>query len=155
MLAGLIAALSSGLFTGAAVHINLVEHPARMQTGARPALQEFAPSYKRATVTQVALAVTGFLSALLAWRARSDARWLLGGGLLVSVIPFTAVVILPTNEQLRAPATADDPAGGGRLLPRWGQLHAVRSALSRASLLLFLSLLGQRRAAQVTALTAG
>ncbi len=147
MLAGLIATLASGLFTGAAVHINLVEHPARLQTGPRPALQEFAPSYKRATVTQVALAVTGFLSSLLAWRVRSDRRWLLGGGLLVSVIPFTAVVILPTNEQLLAPATADDPDLAGRLLTRWGRLHAVRSVLSLASLLLFLSLLGQRRAA--------
>ncbi len=43
-LAELIAALSSGLFTGASVYINLVEHPARMQTGIRPALAEFAPS---------------------------------------------------------------------------------------------------------------
>jgi hypothetical protein len=34
-----IATLSSGLFAGAAVYINLVEHPARMETGIRPALQ--------------------------------------------------------------------------------------------------------------------
>ena len=149
MLAGVIATLSSGLFTVAAVYIILVEHLAGLQTGTRPALQEFAPSYQRATVTQVALAVTGFLSALLAWRARSDARWLLGGGLLVSVIPFTAVAMLPTNEQLLDPATADDPDLAEQLLTRWGRLHAVRSALSLASLLLFVSLLGQRRAARV------
>ncbi len=154
MLAGLIATLSSGLFTGAAVYINLVEHPARLQTGTRPALREFAPSYKRATVTQVSLAVTGFLSSLLAWRAQSDPRWLIGGGLLVSVIPFTAVVILPTNERLLDPATADDPELAGRLLTRWGRLHAVRSVLSLASLLLFLSLLGQRRGARATGPTA-
>ena len=49
-LAEMISALSSGLFTGASVYINLVEHPARMQTGTRPALAEFAPSYKRATL---------------------------------------------------------------------------------------------------------
>ena len=155
MLAGLIATLASGLFTGASVHINLVEHPARLQTGTRPALQEFAPSYKRATVTQVSFAVTGFLGSLLAWRARSDARWLLGGGLLVSVIPFTAVAILPTNKRLLDPATADDPELAGRLLTRWGRLHAVRSALSLASLLLFLSLLGQRRSPRGTGPSAG
>ncbi len=51
-----IATLSSGLFTGASVYINLVEHPARMQAGTQVALAEFAPSYHRATVTQVSLA---------------------------------------------------------------------------------------------------
>jgi hypothetical protein len=61
------------------------------------ALAEFAPSYHRATVTQVSLASLGFLSALVAWRLRSDARWLVGGGFLVSVIPFTALAILSTN----------------------------------------------------------
>ncbi len=144
-LAELIATLSSGLFAGASVYINLVEHPARMETGIRPALTEFAPSYKRATVTQVSLAAAGFSSALVAWRSRSDARWLIGGVLLVAVIPFTALVILPTNKKLLDPATADDLALAERLLTRWGRLHAVRSVLSLASLLLFLFLLGKGR----------
>ena len=144
-LAELIATLSSGLFAGAAVYINLVEHPARMQTGVRPALTEFAPSYKRATVTQVSLAVAGFLSALIAGRSSSDARWLVGGGLLVAVVPFTALVILPTNKKLLDPETANDLDLAKRLLTRWGRLHAVRSGLSLASLLIFLLLLGKRR----------
>ena len=144
-LAELTATLSSGLFTGAAIYINLVEHPARMQAGTRLALTEFAPSYKRATVMQVSLAIAGFLSALVAWRARSDAGWLVGGGLLVSVIPFTALVILPTNKQLLDPATANDLDLVERLLTRWGRLHAVRSVLSLASLLTFLVLLGKRK----------
>jgi uncharacterized membrane protein len=144
-LAELIATLSSGLFAGAAVYINLVEHPARMQTGILPALAEFAPSYKRATVTQVSLAVAGFLSALIAWRSRSDVRWLIGGGLLVSVVPFTALVILPTNKKLLDPETANDLDLAEKLLTRWGRLHAVRSVLSLASLLMFLFLLGKRR----------
>src|SRR3712207_9471129 len=122
MLARLIATLSSGLFTGAAVHINLVEHPARLQTGTRPALQVLAPSYKRATVTQVTLAVTGFLSSLLAWRARSDARWLIGGGLLVSVIPFTAGGVPPDDETVPPPALGGRPhPGGGPQSPLGGQ----------------------------------
>jgi uncharacterized membrane protein len=144
-LAELIATMSSGLFTGASIYINLVEHPARMQTGIRPALTEFAPSYHRATVTQVSLAVAGFLSALIAWRSRSDVRWLIGGGLLVAVIPFTALVILPTNKKLLDPATANDLDLAEKLLTRWGRLHAVRSVLSLASLLRFLLLLVKRR----------
>jgi|SRR5918994_999562 uncharacterized membrane protein len=139
------ATLAAALFAGASVYINLVEHPARMQAGTQVALTEFAPSYHRATVTQVTLASVGFLSALAAWRLRSDSRWLIGGGLLVSVIPFTALAILPTNKQLLNPATADDPDLAERLLTRWGRLHAVRSVLSLASLLLFLFLLGRRK----------
>jgi uncharacterized membrane protein len=144
-LAELKAALSAALFAGASVYINLVEHPARMQAGTQVALAEFAPSYHRATVTQVSLAGVGFLSALAAWRLRSDSRWLIGGGLLVSVIPFTALAILPTNKQLLDPATANDPDLAEGLLGRWGRLHAVRSVLSLASLLLFLFSLGRRR----------
>ena len=144
-LAELKAALSAALFAGASVYINLVEHPARMQAGTQVALAEFAPSYHRATVTQVSLASVGFLSAQAAWRLRSDSRWLIGGGLLVSVIPFTALAILPTNKQLLDPATANDPDLAEGLLGRWGRLHAVRSVLSLASLLLFLFSLGRRR----------
>jgi uncharacterized membrane protein len=143
--AGLIAALSSGLFTGASVYINLVEHPARVQAGTRIALAEFAPSYKRATIMQVTLAIVGFLSALVAWRFRSDTRWLIGGGLLGSVVPFTAVAILPTNKKLLDPATANDLDLAEKLLTRWGRLHSVRTILSLASLLMFLFLLGRRR----------
>ena len=63
----------------------------------------------------------------------------------MSVIPFTAVAIPPTNTQLLDPATANDLELAERLLTRWGRLHAVRSVLSLASLLTFLFLLGKRR----------
>ena len=67
----LVFTLSSAFFTGASVYISFVEHPARVQAGTQVALAEFAPSYKRATVTQVSLASVGFLGALVAWRLRS------------------------------------------------------------------------------------
>ena len=108
MIAERLATVASGLFTGASIYINLVEHPARMEAGTQLALTEFAPSYKRATVVQVAFAIVGFLSSVRAWRSRLDARWLVGGGLLVAVIPFTLVAILPTNKRLLDPATARD-----------------------------------------------
>jgi uncharacterized membrane protein len=145
MFAARLATVASGLFTGAAIYINLVEHPARMQAGTQLALTEFAPSYHRATRMQVSLAALGFVSALRAWRSSGDARWLVGGGVLVAVIPFTVLAILPTNKQLLDPATARDLEHAKQLLTRWGRLHAVRSIASLASLLLFVYLLGQRR----------
>jgi uncharacterized membrane protein len=144
-LAELIATLSSGLFAGAAVYINLVEHPARMQIGIRPALTEFAPSYHRATVTQVSLAVAGFLSGLVAWKSSSEVGWLIGSVMLVLVIPFTALVIMPTNKKLLDPETGNDLDLAEKLLTRWGRLHAVRSVASLGSVLTFLFLLTRRR----------
>jgi hypothetical protein len=43
-----VAALSSALFAGAAIYINLVEHPARMGCDTKTAAMVWAPSYKRA-----------------------------------------------------------------------------------------------------------
>jgi hypothetical protein len=40
----------AGLFCGAALYVNFVEHPARMSYGPELALREFAPSYQRATI---------------------------------------------------------------------------------------------------------
>jgi hypothetical protein len=46
----MVAVLACTLFTGAAVYITAVEHPARLSCGVEAAVAEWAPSYKRATV---------------------------------------------------------------------------------------------------------
>ena len=65
---------------------------------------------------------------------------MVAGVLLGSVIPFTLIVILPTNKQLLSPALDRGSAEAERLLARWGRLHAVRSILSGIALLLLLYL---------------
>ena len=140
-IAEFVAVLSCSLFTGAAVYINLVEHPARMQYGVELAATEVPPSYRRATVMQAAFASLGLLSSVAAWFAGATFWWLVAGALLGSVIPFTLIVILPTNKQLLSPTIDRRSVEAERLLARWGTLHAVRSVLSAAALLLFLYLL--------------
>jgi len=54
-----VAVVASGLFAGAAIYTNLVEHPARLSCGTPFAVREFAPSYRRATIQQASLAVVG------------------------------------------------------------------------------------------------
>jgi hypothetical protein len=54
-----VATLAGGIFTGAAVYINLVEHPAGMQCGTTFAATEFGPSYCGASVMQASLAAIG------------------------------------------------------------------------------------------------
>jgi Domain of unknown function (DUF1772) len=130
--------LASGLFAGAALYITFVEHPARMQCGTTIALTQFTPSYKRATIMQASLAALGTLAAIAAWLQGAPATWLIAGLLLGAVIPFTLIVILPTNKRLLDPSLDKDSGLAQQLLQRWATLHAARSALSLASFLLFL-----------------
>jgi hypothetical protein len=133
-----LALLATALFAGASVYITFVEHPARMSCPIPWALAQWRPSYRRATVMQASLAVTGFLAAIAAWLAGAGTAWLAGGLLLGAVVPFTLIVVAPTNRRLQDAAL--DGAGGeaGTLLARWGYLHAVRSAASVLALLLML-----------------
>ena len=141
MLLELLATLCAALFTGAAVYINLVEHPARMSLGPAVALAEWRPAYQRGTLMQAPLAAVGGLAALIAATTGGGVWWLAGGLLLIAVIPFTFLAIMPTNRVLLDPAAAGDPDRVGVLLGRWNRLHAVRSALSLAALAVFLVLL--------------
>jgi hypothetical protein len=65
-IAEFFAVLSCSLFTGAAIYISLVEHPARMECGIELAATEFIPSYRRATMMQATLATLGLVSSIAA-----------------------------------------------------------------------------------------
>ena len=132
------AILSSALFAGAALYINLVEHPARLQCGTELAATVFGPSYKRATLMQVPLAIVATISAIVCWWFLGSVLWIAGALMIFAVMPFTLVVIMPTNKQLLAPGLLRDSAMAHRLLVRWGHLHAVRSAASLAATIIFL-----------------
>ena len=136
-----IATLSAGVFAGAAIYLNLVEHPARMECGTELAVTEFAPSYRRATVMQVALAVVGFLSAAAVWLMGASVWWLIGGVVFIAVIPFTLIVIFPTNKKLLDSSLDKSSELASELLIRWGRLHAVRSILSLIAFVIFIILL--------------
>lgn len=143
MLLEIISTLSAGLFAGAAIYINLVEHPARMECSAGLAVTVFAPSYRRAAVMQGILAAVGFLSAAAAWLRGSSFWWLIGGIVLMAVIPFTLTVIFPTNKKLLDSSLDKDSELAMKLLIRWGRLHAVRSVFGLISFLIFIYLLGR------------
>jgi len=50
--------------TAAAIYINLAEHLARMECGTELAATTFGPSYRRATVMQVTLALTATIGGI-------------------------------------------------------------------------------------------
>src|SRR5260370_20965532 len=140
-IAEFVSLLACALFTGAAVYVNLVEHPARMDCGVELAATEFPPSYRRGTIMQVTVAAVGLISSIAAWLTGATFWWLVGGVMLGAVIPFTLIAILPTNKQLLSPTLDKRSAQAGQLLPRWCRLHAVRSVLSAFAFLLMLYLL--------------
>jgi hypothetical protein len=98
-----VALLACTLFTGAAVYISAVEHPARLSCGVEAAVAEWAPSYKRATIMQVPLALIAGLFGLLRGAQGGGWLWLLAAMLILAVIPFTLVAIRPTNIRLLDP----------------------------------------------------
>lgn len=136
-----IATLSTTLFAGAAIYINLVEHPARMGCDTKTAATVWAPSYKRATVMQASLAILGFLSGLAVWLLGGGAMWLIGAVFIGLVVPFTFIAIMPTNHLLLMPGRDLASSETRMLLEKWGKLHAVRSVLSFVASVVYVGLL--------------
>ena len=114
----LITIVAAGLFAGAAVYVTAVEHPARVECGEVLAIKEFGPSYRRAAVMQGALAVIGLLASVVAWYQGSGVGWLVGGLLLGALVPFTLVVIMPTNRRLLDPGLDSGSGEARELLSR-------------------------------------
>ena len=138
-----LAVLCCTLFAGAAIYINLVEHPARMGCDTKTAATVWAPSYKRATVVQAPLAALSFLAGVGASLFAGGILWLIGAVLIGLVIPFTFIGVMPTNHQLLAPGRDLSSIETRSLLDKWGRLHAVRSVLSfLASIVYLVSLFG-------------
>ena len=137
----LVATLAAALFAGAALYINLAEHPARMELETKIAALQWAPSYKRATWLQAPLALVSFLTGAAAWLLGAGVGWIVGALLIGAVVPFTFIVIMPTNHKLLAPGRDLSSAETRELLDKWGKLHAVRTALSLIASIVFLCLL--------------
>lgn len=138
MIWGLLALVIAAAFAGAAIYINIAEHPARLGLPVGALLTQWKPSYTRGFAMQASLAVLGGISGALAWWASRDGLWLAGAIVLVANWPFTLLVIMPTNLRLMATAPDSADAATRSLLERWGRLHAVRSVLGAIATLLFL-----------------
>jgi hypothetical protein len=136
-----LAVVSTSLFAGAAIYINLVEHPARMGCDTKTAATVWAPSYKRATVMQASLAILGFLAGVAVWLLGGGLMWLLGAVFIGTVVPFTFLVTMPTNHQLLVPGRDLSSSETRVLLEKWGKLHGVRSALSLLASVVYVALL--------------
>jgi uncharacterized membrane protein len=137
MLAGQLALVAAALFAGAALYVGAVEHPARRHLDDAGQLAEWKPAYARGAIMQASLAIVGFLLGLTAWWQTGNWLWLYGGIVLAANWPYTLLVIMPTNNLLKA----TDPAHAGpqtrALLEKWAMLHAIRTTLGLAATAIF------------------
>lgn len=135
---GLIALVLAAVFFGAAIYINVGEHPARLDLPVEAALAHWGPAYRSGFAMQASLAVVSGLFGLAAWWLNGGALWVIGAVLILANWPYTMLVIMPVNRQLEATAAEEANAGTMALLVRWGELHVWRSTLSGLATLAFL-----------------
>lgn len=136
-----ICTFCSALFAGAALYINVAEHPARMGLETSAAAKQWAPSYRRATWLQAPLALLAFAAGLAAWLLGASVVWLVAALLIGAVVPFTFIAIMRTNKKLLAPDRDLASAETRALLETWGKLHTVRTSLSLVATVLCIWLL--------------
>lgn len=133
-----LALIIAALFSGAAVYINLVEQPARLNLDDRALLIEWQPAYKKGFLMQSSLALVAGILGIIAFFQSENYYWLVGAILILSNWPYTLIVLLPTNNKLLATDIKLANEITRNLIIKWGKLHAVRSFLGLAATFMFL-----------------
>jgi hypothetical protein len=90
---------------------------------------------------QATLAIVGLLAGVVVWLLGGAVPWLVGALFIGAVVPFTFLVLVPTNHQLLAPGRDLSSDETRSLLEKWGKLHGVRSALSFVASVIYAALL--------------
>jgi hypothetical protein len=80
---------------------------------------------------------------MIVWLMNRDIAWLVAALLIGLVVPFTLLVVKPTNDKLLQPNRDLASREMRSLLEQWGRLHAVRTVLALFSLVLYLWLLAK------------
>lgn len=134
MLFAIIATFCTAVFFGAAVYISIVQHPASLSAGGQVPGRLFQSMYRRAAPMQASLAVAGSVTAIVACFSGFGWPWIVGGLLLIAVVPFTLLKMKPVNDRLLEPDRDAESAETMEYLRAWGRLHWIRSMLSGLAL---------------------
>jgi hypothetical protein len=88
---------------------------------------------------QAPLAIAGFLLGTLAAWLTGNWLWFIGAVVMILNWPYTLFGIMPTNNRLMMLEPDAATSEVHDLVRTWGHLHAVRSALGIAAILIFLT----------------
>lgn len=138
IMVGLLALVTAAVFFGAAIYINIAEHPARLSLDDEAALAQWAPAYKRGFVMQASLVIASGVFGFAAWWPAGGALWLIGAIIIIANWPYTLLVIMPVNRRLEATRPGQASGETRNLLGQWGRLHAGRSLLGAIATAIYL-----------------
>jgi hypothetical protein len=130
---GLVAFAAACTFFGAALYINLVEQPARLSLDPRSILREWTPSNRRGFVMLAVLAIISALFGYTEYALGGDVRWLIGGTILLSSLPYAYFVITPVNVLLYAARRDGPPSAIREFMRDWGLLEWGQTAIALAA----------------------
>lgn len=132
----LIALLSMGAMAGATTYISVIEVPARAKMP--PAYQlvnwqsVFPPSMRILKPFGIVAMVIVFLAGIIS----GNWLWFVSALLLAALGPFTAKVILPTNNKLLALKSDASENEIKPLISAWGWLHNIRTYITVAAFII-------------------
>ncbi|MGO9604920.1 MAG: DUF1772 domain-containing protein [Candidatus Binataceae bacterium] len=143
MILEVVATLCAAFFAGGALYVSVVQHPALM-ADMSAATSQFRNMYRRAAPWQASNALICLLAAALVAVMTAEWWWAIGGLLVGASVPFTGLVIMPTNTKLLDESAQLTPDEVFSLLKYWGTLHWCRSILSTLGLLVLVVKAGQQ-----------
>lgn len=133
-----ITTVLAGVFFGAALYVNFVEHPARVACGTVIAVAEFRQMYHRAAIMMGSLSTLGCVLGLVsAWLLR-DWHIATNAVFLGLPVPITLIVIAPINRALLDPDLDASSERSAQLLARWIRLHTMRTVFGGLAFVLML-----------------
>lgn len=133
-----LALIATAIFSGAAIYINLVEQPARLNLDNHALLLEWKAAYKKGFIMQSSLALVAGILGIISFFKSGNYYWLIGAVLILLNWPYTLIVMLPTNNKLLATNIKLADELTRNLIIRWEKLHAVRSLLGLVTTFIFL-----------------
>lgn len=131
------ATLSSGLFAGGTLYITLVEHPARRKLATTQMYLEWKEALVSAKPMPFLVLISSLsgIGAYLLKPKEKGIPWVLAGGAMAVILPYTALVmwpfaIGPIYDKQRAEKKGDEYVR--RYLEKWNSLNTFRTVLSLA-----------------------
>ena len=134
---GLFAFAVASAFVGAALYVNFVEQPARLQLDPKSMVREWAPSNRRGFIMLSLLAIFSAILAYVDFARTGDVRWIIGGTVILASWPYAYFVMVPLNIWLCTIPPNAARSAARELMRDWGLLEWGQTAIGLGALCIF------------------